>query len=62
MLSWPRGGHKDDGIWAQHWYGAVWNSTGVAGAEGPLPEVPEHLQDVLQAALPFYERMKVEKI
>ena len=62
MLSWPKGGHKDDGVWAQHWYGAVWNSTGFAGAEGPLPEVPEHLQEVLQAALPFYERMKVEKI
>lgn len=62
MLSWPKGGHKDDGVWAQHWYGAVWNSTGFAGAEGPLPEVPEHLQDVLQAALPFYERMRAVKV
>ncbi|WP_300518420.1 HAD family hydrolase [Aliiroseovarius sp.] len=62
MLSWPKGGHKDDGVWAKHWYGAVWNSTGFAGAEGVLPEVPEHLQDVFQAALPYYERLKAEKI
>lgn len=58
MLSWPKGGHKDDGVWAEHWYGAVWNSTGFAGAEGPLPKVPEHLQDILQAALPYYEKLK----
>lgn len=32
MLGWPAGGHKDDGVWAAHWYGAVWNSTGFAGA------------------------------
>lgn len=62
MLSWPQGGHKDDGVWARHWYGAVWNSTGFAGAEGPLPEVPDHLQEVLAAAMPFYERMRGAKI
>ena len=62
MLSWPKGGHADDGVWAAHWYGAVWESTGFAGAEGPLPEVPENLQGVLDAALPYYEMMKAEKI
>ncbi len=62
MLSWPKGGHKDDGVWAAHWYGAVWNSTGFARAEAPLPEVPENLQPVLQAAMPYYERMKALKI
>ncbi|EDZ45912.1 conserved hypothetical protein [Rhodobacterales bacterium Y4I] len=62
MLNWPKGGHKDDGVWAEHWYGAVWNSTGFAGAEGPLPDVPDALQPVLQAALPYYEQMKAVKI
>jgi len=62
MLSWPKGGHRDDGVWAAHWYGAVWESTGFAGAEGPLPEVPENLRGVLEAALPYYEMMKAEKI
>ncbi len=62
MLAWPSGGHKDDGVWAAHWYGAVWQSTGFAGAEGPLPEVPDELQDVLEGALPYYEQMKAAKI
>ncbi|GAA6180745.1 branched chain amino acid aminotransferase [Shimia sp. NS0008-38b] len=62
MLNWPKGGHKDDGVWARHWYGAVWNSTGFAGAEGPLPEVPDALQPVLEAALPLYEEMKARRI
>ncbi|MCI5095639.1 MAG: HAD family hydrolase [Rhodobacteraceae bacterium] len=62
MLSWPKGGHKDDGVWAAHWYGAVWNSTGFADPEGPLPEVPEALQPVLEAAMPHYEQMKAAKI
>ncbi|NKX42491.1 HAD family hydrolase, partial [Rhodobacteraceae bacterium R_SAG2] len=35
---------------------------GFAGPEGPLPEVPEHLQSVLEDALPFYERLKAVKI
>jgi hypothetical protein len=58
MLKWPRGGHPEDGVWAEHWYGAVWNSTGFAAAEGPLPPVPGHLQPVLDAALPHYRRLK----
>ena len=62
MLRWPAGGHADDGVWAPVWYGAVWKSTGFAGAEGPLPEVPAHLEPVLEAALPFYERLRAEKI
>ena len=62
MLNWPKGGHRNDGVWAPHWYGAVWNSDGFAGTEGPLPDVPDHLQDVLEAALPFYEEMTAEKI
>ncbi|WP_027235938.1 sulfotransferase-like domain-containing protein [Leisingera caerulea] len=62
MLSWPKGGHKDDGVWAEHWYGAVWNSTGFAGAEGPLPQVPDALQPVLRAAMPYYKQMKAVKI
>ena len=62
MLTWPTGGHKDDGAWASHWYGAVWKSTGFAGAEGPLPDIPPELQPVLDAALPYYEQMKAEKL
>lgn len=62
MLTWPKGGNADDGVWAPHWYGAVWNSTGFAGAEGELPEVPEYLLDVLDQAMPFYEKLRRVKL
>ncbi len=62
MLSWPKGGHPDDGIWAAHWYDAVHRSTGFAGPEGPLPELPDGLQATLMTALPAYEQMKAHAI
>lgn len=62
MLGWPKGGHKDDGVWASHWYGAVWNSTGFAKAEGAVPAVPENLQSVLTDAQPYYDRMTAHKL
>jgi hypothetical protein len=54
MLHWPAGPRAQDGIWARHWYGAVHRSTGIDGAEGPLPDVPPSLKPVLDAALPYY--------
>jgi hypothetical protein len=58
MLSWPAGPRPEDGVWAKHWYGAVHKSTGFAGAEGPLPTVLPDLEPILQAALPYYIRLK----
>ena len=57
MLSWPRGGHAEDGVWAAHWYGAVHNSTGFADPEGPLPVLDGSGAEVLRQALPIYERL-----
>ena len=28
MLSWPKGGIDEDGVWAKYWYENVHNSTG----------------------------------
>jgi hypothetical protein len=57
MLSWPKGGNAADGVWAAHWYGAVWNSTGFADPEGDLPDVAEDLKPVWEQALPYYEAL-----
>jgi len=57
MLRWPEGGHQADGVWASHWYDAVHRSTGFAGAEGPLPDLPAALEAVAQAALPYYAKL-----
>ncbi len=38
MLSWPPGPRPSDGVWAPHWYAAVWSSTGLSpGARGRRP-------------------------
>lgn len=57
MLSWPSGGHPDDGVWAAHWYGAVHESTGFAAAEGPLPDLDGPRAALAEAAMPAYERL-----
>ena len=55
MLSWPAGGNPADGAWAPHWYGAIHRSTGFAGPEGPLPELPTELARLAEAARAPYE-------
>lgn len=62
MLSWPKGGHADDGIWAAHWYGAVHKSTGFAGAEGPLPGGLGKQSVIVDAAMPHYDRLRALKL
>jgi sulfotransferase family protein len=57
MLEWPKGGHKNDGVWASHWYGAVWQSTGFAGAEGAVPDVLDQLAPVWEQAQLHYEKL-----
>lgn len=62
MLQWSAGSRAEDGIWAKHWYGAVHQSTGFAGAEGDLPVLEPDLEPLLQEALPPYERIAALKI
>lgn len=58
MLSWPEGPRDEDGIWARHWYGAVHQSTGFAGPEGELPKLKGAQLELLEQALPHYERLR----
>lgn len=57
MLSWPAGGHPQDGAWAPHWYGAIHASTGFAGPEGPLPQVAGDAAALIDRAMPHYDRL-----
>jgi hypothetical protein len=56
MLSWPAGPRPTDGVWAPHWYQSVWRSTGF-GRPGPPADPSPELLPVIEAALPFYERL-----
>lgn len=62
MLHWPAGGHASDGIWASHWYGAVHRSTGFDGDEGPLPVLGGAYGELVEAALPLYQRLAGQRL
>ena len=62
MLRWPKGGRPEDGIWARHWYGAIHQSTGFAGPEGPLPVLSPQQEALTKAAMPFYEELAARKL
>ncbi len=62
MLNWAPGPRPEDGVWAPHWYDAVWASTGFADPPGPLPIPPSEFVPVLEQALPIYERLSAHKI
>ena len=61
MLSWPKGQHADDGVWAPHWYGAIFDSTGFAPPDEKALALPDHLLAIADEARPFYERMAAHK-
>ncbi|MEO1640777.1 MAG: HAD family hydrolase [Pseudomonadota bacterium] len=62
MLSWRKGPRAEDGIWAAHWYGAVQESTGFAGAEGALPELSSAYSQILEEALPIYRALATRRV
>ncbi len=62
MLSWPKGPKPFDGVWAPHWYNAVWESTGFAKPEAPVQPLPDKLARIADAARPLYERLARHRI
>jgi hypothetical protein len=62
MLHWAPGQHATDGVWAPHWYGAIFNSTEFAPPDDNKVDLPEHLRAIALAARPYYERMRAFKI
>jgi hypothetical protein len=57
MLSWPAGPKPYDGVWGPHWYGAVHRSTGFEDPEGPLPDLSDTYQRLVDEARPYYDRL-----
>jgi Sulfotransferase domain len=63
MLSWPAGPRPSDGVWAPHWYDSVWRSTGFVPARpGPPAALDPALEPLLADCLPYYERLRKNKI
>jgi hypothetical protein len=57
MLSWPAGPRATDGIWAPHWYDAVWKSTGFEPWRPREVRLGADAQRVADACRPAYERL-----
>lgn len=55
MLSWPPGPRVSDGVWAPHWYGSVWASTGFAPWRPRETNLSNHDAAVAEACRPIYE-------
>ncbi|HNM96952.1 MAG TPA: HAD family hydrolase [Marmoricola sp.] len=57
MLSWPPGPRDSDGVWAPHWYDAVWASTGFTAYQPREVTLTEHDRAVAEACRPAYQRL-----
>jgi hypothetical protein len=62
MLSWPPGLRDSDGVWAQHWYNAVAQSTSFSPPTPDVKDLPEHLVAVAEACLPHYHLLRARKL
>lgn len=62
MLSWQKGRHPEDGVWAAHWYASVEETTGFAPYEEREVELKPGLMDLLAEQMPFYDALRAHKI
>jgi len=62
MLSWPAGPRDSDGVWAPHWYAAVWASTGFAPYRPREVVLSEHDAAVAEACRPVYEALRARRM
>lgn len=62
MLAWRAGPREQDGIWASHWYGAVHQSKGFAGVEGPLPFLAGANAALVDEAMPHYQKLWEQRL
>ena len=57
MLHWPAGPRASDGVWARHWYGAVWRSTGFEPPRAEPPALDDVLAGLAAECTPYFERL-----
>jgi len=62
MLAWPTGPRDSDGVWAPHWYDAVWASTGFTPHRPRQVDLDEHDAKVALACRPAYERLRAMRL
>ncbi len=62
MLSWPEGPRDSDGVWAPHWYSAVWASTGFEPWRPRDVQLSPHDAAVADACRPAYDALHARRL
>jgi hypothetical protein len=62
MLSWPSGPRPSDGVWAPHWYAAVWSSTGFEALRPREIHLSAHDAGVAEACRPTYQALYARRV
>ena len=62
MLSWPAGPRPSDGVWAPHWYEAVWASTGFQPWRARGVALSDHDAAVAELCRPAYETLHARRL
>lgn len=62
MLHWPAGPRASDGVWAPHWYDAVWRSTGFEPWRARHPALTGSALAVAEACRPAYEQLHAVRL
>tara|TARA_B100000886_G_scaffold173669_1_gene118826 strand:+ start:4472 stop:5179 length:708 start_codon:yes stop_codon:yes gene_type:complete len=62
MLSWKKGGIKEDGPWAKFWYKNVHNSKGFTQQKTSSRELPKNCQSLYIESLKYYDKLSSNSI
>ncbi|MYG00121.1 sulfotransferase family protein [Candidatus Poribacteria bacterium] len=62
MLSWEKGGHPSDGVWAPYWYQNVHRSEGFMPYKPKQEPFPNELDGILSECMPYYEILRSDAI
>jgi hypothetical protein len=62
MLSWPPGPRASDGVWAPHWYQAVWSSTGFEPWRLREISLSAEKAAVAEACRPTYDALHARRV
>ena len=62
MLSWKKGGIKEDGPWAKFWYKNVHNSNGFTKQKTSSRELPKNCQSLYIESLKYYDKLSSNSI
>jgi hypothetical protein len=62
MLKWPKGYRESDGVWADHWYNSVIESTEFAPYQPKVNQLTPEEQSIADACQPYFHELQKYKL